>query len=93
MAVLGITLLSCSLTAVVYLLYRRFSRISLAHIRGPPVGSFLLGEHQCSHLMSITYSRLNAGNLPELFQSEAGTVINRLKSMVFRLLVTDSVIR
>ncbi|KAG9221307.1 hypothetical protein CCMSSC00406_0009418 [Pleurotus cornucopiae] len=56
MAVLGITLLSCSLTAVVYLLYRRFSRISLAHIRGPPVGSFLLG------------------NLPELFQSEAGTV-------------------
>ena len=52
--------------------HRRTSRISVSHIPGPDSESFILGESFTSCLTFGLHPDLNAGNLPEIFQSQAG---------------------
>ena len=69
----GIVSYATLVVAVLYALYRRFTRPSLKDIRGPPPESFMMGMSILRHLdsrLSLTGPCL--GNLRDLFQFEVG---------------------
>lgn len=56
-----------------YLVYRRYTRISVSHIPGPEPVSFLLGiDDRISPCYLGLMHTSCSGNLPEIFQSQAG---------------------
>ncbi|KAF7422931.1 hypothetical protein PC9H_011095 [Pleurotus ostreatus] len=94
-AQVGIALLALLLSVVAYAAYRRITKISLSHIRGPIAdASLLLGW--TLNLKAFT------GNLPELYQSDAAAAdlkwqktygdVVRIKGILGedRLLITDA---
>lgn len=51
---LSLVLSACALT-LAYVVYKRFTRISLSHVKGPESSSFLYGETSPAVPRSITH--------------------------------------
>jgi hypothetical protein len=61
--------------SVVYVVYRRYSRISISDIPGPKPSSFWLGKHRLFFITLRLFVHSNLiGNIPELTLSEFGEI-------------------